>query len=70
MSCQQYHRLTCDDCGRSLDLAGHKVARWARSEANRLGWTCEPINGADFCPECSFAFSKEKASVRAWEAIQ
>ncbi len=52
-----HHHLTCRDCGRSVEVEGRAVERWAEQVAAEAGFTDvgHTVELFGLCPECGSA---------------
>ena len=50
-----HHHLTCRNCGRSVEVEGRAVERWAEQVASDAGFTDvgHTVELFGLCPECS-----------------
>jgi Fur family transcriptional regulator, ferric uptake regulator len=50
-----HHHLTCRNCGRSVEVEGRAVERWAEQVAAEAGFTDvgHTVEMFGFCPDCS-----------------
>ncbi len=59
-----HHHLTCRSCGRSVEVEGRAVERWAEQVAAEAGFTevGHTVELFGLCPECSRPASSTAAS--------